>query len=45
MLLKVAAGWHMHLDVLAADSAGDRRPAFWEGWSRLQRDYEQRLAG
>jgi hypothetical protein len=37
----VSAGWHMHLDVLAARP---QRPAdFWEGWSRLQTEYDQRL--
>ncbi len=42
-LLKHAAGWHMHLDVLAARANGQEPEPFWEGWSRLMRDYEQRL--
>ncbi|MBL8906728.1 MAG: SRPBCC family protein [Rhizobiales bacterium] len=43
MLLKVAAGWHMHLDVLVA-RAEDKRPApFWEGWKRLHAEYDQRI--
>ena len=32
-LLKHMAGWHMHLDVLAA-RASDKQPApFWDGWA------------
>ena len=42
-LLKVAAGWHMHLDVLVA-RANDREPAsFWDGWARLRDEYDRRL--
>jgi uncharacterized protein YndB with AHSA1/START domain len=44
-LLKVGAGWHMHLDVLAARLA-DRRPEpFWDGWERLKTEYDRRLPG
>jgi len=43
MLLKVAAGWHMHLNVLEARSSNRRPAAFWEGWSRLQKEYDQRI--
>ena len=42
-LLKVGAGWHMHLDVLAARAAGSEPPPFWEGWSRLHGEYDRRL--
>jgi uncharacterized protein YndB with AHSA1/START domain len=42
-LLMVSAGWHMHLDVLAARTTGKEPPPFWEGWSRLQAEYDQRL--
>ena len=42
-LLKVSAGWHMHLDVLAARASGREPPPFWDGWSRLQKEYDQRL--
>ncbi len=42
-LLKVAAGWHMHLDVLVARARGQEPGAFWDGWSRLHRDYDQRV--
>jgi uncharacterized protein YndB with AHSA1/START domain len=43
MLLKVSAGWHAHLDVLAARLAGAAPPPFWDDWSRLMREYEQRI--
>lgn len=42
-LLNVSAGWHMHLDILAARAAGQEPEPFWEGWNRLKRDYDQRL--
>jgi uncharacterized protein YndB with AHSA1/START domain len=42
-LLKVAAGWHMHLDILAARAGGGRAEPFWDGWSRLQKEYDRRL--
>jgi uncharacterized protein YndB with AHSA1/START domain len=44
-LLKVSAGWHMHLDVLVARVRGEEPEPFWEGWSRLQQDYDRRLPG
>ena len=43
-LLKHAAGWHMHLDTLVARASGQQPGPFWDGWSRLMRDYEQRLS-
>ena len=42
-LLKVSAGWHMHLDLLAARSAGKEPEPFWDGWSRLQTEYARRI--
>ena len=42
-MLKVSAGWHMHLDVLVARANGEEPASFWDGWSRLHREYEQRL--
>ena len=40
-LLKVGAGWHMHLDILVARAT---EPApFWDGWSRLRTEYDRRL--
>ena len=42
-LLKAAAGWHMHLDTLVARATGKEPQPFWEGWSRLQQEYDRRL--
>jgi len=42
-MLKVSAGWHMHLDTLVARAAGNEPAPFWEGWSRLHREYDARL--
>ncbi len=41
--LMVGAGWHMHLDVLVARATGTEPEAFWDGWSRLHTEYDQRL--
>ncbi|MFV0302648.1 MAG: SRPBCC family protein [Paracoccus sp. (in: a-proteobacteria)] len=38
-----AAGWHMHLDILAAEAAGARPASFWSGWKRLRGEYARRL--
>ena len=43
MTLRVGSGWHMHLDVLAARLSGAEPEPFWDGVSRLQRDYERRI--
>ena len=43
--LKIAAGWHSHLDVLVAGMNGRPRPAFWESWSALHKEYGRRLPG
>jgi uncharacterized protein YndB with AHSA1/START domain len=42
-LLKVSAGWHMHLDILVARATGKEPAPFWDGWSRLQEEYDRRL--
>jgi uncharacterized protein YndB with AHSA1/START domain len=42
-LLKVSAGWHMHLDILVARATSNEPAPFWDGWSRLQKEYDQRL--
>lgn len=44
-LLNVSAGWHAHLDVLAARVAGIQPRPFWDGWGRLKQDYDRRLPG
>lgn len=41
--LMVGAGWHMHLDILAARLRGLTPEPFWDGWSRLKADYERRI--
>ncbi|MBP7000153.1 SRPBCC family protein [Amaricoccus sp.] len=44
-LLNVSSGWHAHLDVMAARLAGIEPDPFWDAWTVLRRDYEQRLPG
>lgn len=41
--LMTAAGWHMHLDILGAEAAGEPPASFWSGWLRLRGDYAARL--
>ena len=43
IMLKVSAGWHMHLDVLTARASGKEPAPFWDGWSRLKTEYERRI--
>jgi len=42
-LLGVGAGWHMHLDVLVARVTGKEPAPFWDGLSRLRKEYDQRI--
>lgn len=42
-LLKVSAGWHMHLDTLVARLTGKETEPFWNGWSRLHKEYDGRI--
>ena len=42
-LLEVGAGWHMHLDILAARAAGKQPEPFWDGWRRLRAEYDRRM--
>lgn len=42
-LLKVSAGWHMHLDILVARAGDAEPPPFWDGWTRLHEEYDRRL--
>lgn len=44
VLLNVSAGWHAHLDVLTDRLAGREPASFWERWTRLKADYQQRYA-
>ena len=44
-MASVAAGWHVHLGILA-DRFGEREPrGFWSTYLRLEAEYEKRLAG
>lgn len=42
-LLMVGAGWHQHLDTLVARASGNEPAPFWDGWTRLRAEYEQRI--
>lgn len=42
-LLSVSAGWHAHLEFLAARLNGTERPLFWKTWTELRAAYDQRL--
>lgn len=36
----VSAGWHAHLDILAALNRGTHAPSFWSHWRSLKQHYE-----
>ena len=42
-LLGVGAGWHAHLDILVARVIGKEPEPFWDGLSRLRKEYDRRL--
>lgn len=42
-LLMVGAGWHMHLDILAAKLTGTQPEPFWDGWLKLKAEYDRRI--
>jgi uncharacterized protein YndB with AHSA1/START domain len=42
-MLMIGAGWHMHLDILAARLTGTKTEPFWDGWERLKKEYEPRI--
>lgn len=42
-MLMVGAGWHMHLDILVARASGREPTPFWDGWTRLKKEYDRRL--
>jgi uncharacterized protein YndB with AHSA1/START domain len=42
-LLGVSAGWHLHLDLLAARLGGTDPGVFWDDWRRLRDDYGSRF--
>lgn len=39
----IGAGWHMHLDIMAAVLAGQKPPSFWDGWGALREEYDRTL--
>ena len=43
IMLNVSAGWHTHLDVLAARLAGEEPEPFWDSWASLKAEYDRRL--
>jgi uncharacterized protein YndB with AHSA1/START domain len=43
ILLRVSAGWHGHLDILAARLSGSTPEPFWEKFVRLNAEYDRRL--
>ena len=42
-LVGVSAGWHAHLDVLAARLTGAEPEPFWDRLNGLRAEYEKRL--
>lgn len=40
----IAAGWHMHLNILAARMADQPAASFWAGWSRLRDHYQAAIS-
>jgi uncharacterized protein YndB with AHSA1/START domain len=42
-LLGHSAGWHTHLDVLGARAQGTEPAPFWDGWTRMREEYDQRF--
>jgi uncharacterized protein YndB with AHSA1/START domain len=42
-LLGVSAGWHVHLDLLVARASGEEPGPFWDGWTKLRKEYDGRL--
>jgi len=39
----IGAGWHGHLDVLAARLSGKEPEPFWDHWLVLREDYDRRI--
>ena len=42
-MVGVSTGWHAHLDMLVARLTGTEPEPFWDGWSRLKAEYDQRI--
>ena len=43
IMLNVSAGWHAHLDVLAARLASEEPQPFWDNWAALKTEYARRI--
>lgn len=43
ILLNVSAGWHAHLDALVLRLNGRKVTSFWDTWTHLKAEYDQRL--
>ena len=43
MALNISAGWHAHIDILAARLAGSEPKPFWDNWLALKAEYANRL--
>ena len=43
IVLNISAGWHAHLDVLAARLSGEEPKPFWDHWAALKAEYAKRL--
>ncbi|MCZ7471957.1 SRPBCC family protein [Agrobacterium sp. O3.4] len=41
--LNISAGWHTHLDILAARLQEKEPGPFWDTWLELKKDYEHRI--
>jgi len=41
--LQIAAGWTMHLDIMAAEAEGRQPESFWSGWQQRKAIYAERL--
>ena len=42
-ILLIGPGWHMHLDILVARVTGKEPGSFWDGWTRLRKEYDERI--
>ena len=45
MMVGVSTGWHAHLDMLVARLTGEEPGPFWDGFTRLQAEYDRRIPG
>lgn len=42
-IINHAAGWHAHLDILAARARGETSTNFWDQWRAYKDEYERRI--